>query len=236
MFKGELYGEADVIIEGRVEGKIALKQHGVIIEESGRVDADISASSICVAGEVHGNLHGTEQVVLLKTGRVEGDIHTKSVTLETGAVGPGQANAVTVGMLYNALTVTGGPSYQISSLVGPAGRVGIGLPDISTRTLGRTGRTALGDLTSGGILNLVNGDLTAAQGVVRAAIATVAICLNTSCMTGVVNVSSANSMIRDTDFAVETTRLSRSLILYQASLGVLGQASGSRWSVLNLLA
>ena len=43
-------------------------------------------------------------------------------------------------------------------------------------------------------------------------------------------------MIRDTDFAVETTRLSRSRILYQVSLGVLGQASGSRWSVLNLLA
>ncbi len=85
LLKGELYGEEDIIIEGRVEGKITLKQHGVIIEESGRVDADITASSICVAGEVHGNLHGTEQVVLLKTGRVEGDIHTKSVTLETGA-------------------------------------------------------------------------------------------------------------------------------------------------------
>ena len=59
LLKGELYGEEDVIIEGRVEGKITLKQHGVIIEESGRVDADITASSICVAGEVHGNLHGT---------------------------------------------------------------------------------------------------------------------------------------------------------------------------------
>jgi len=97
LFKGELYGEADVIIEGRVEGKIALKQHGVIIEESGRVDADISASSICVAGEVHGNLHGTEQVVLLKTGRVEGDISAKSVTLETGAQFKGSIDMETVG-------------------------------------------------------------------------------------------------------------------------------------------
>ncbi len=85
LLKGELSGKEDVIIEGRLEGKITLKHGSVIIEESGRVDADITASSICVAGEVHGNLHGTEQVVLLKTGRVEGDIHTKSVTLETGA-------------------------------------------------------------------------------------------------------------------------------------------------------
>ena len=83
--KGELHSEEDVIIEGRVEGSITLKDHGVIVEESGRVDADVTASTICVAGEVHGNLHGTEQVVLLKTGRVEGDIFAKSVTLETGA-------------------------------------------------------------------------------------------------------------------------------------------------------
>lgn len=83
--KGELSGEEDVIIEGAVEGKITLEGHGVIVEESGRVDAEITASSICVAGEVRGNLYGSEQVVLLKTGRVEGNIYAKSVTLETGA-------------------------------------------------------------------------------------------------------------------------------------------------------
>ena len=102
MLKGELYGEEDVIIEGRVEGKITLKQHGVIIEESGRVDADITASSICVAGEVHGNLHGTEQVVLLKTGRVEGNIHAQSVTLETGAQFKGSIDMQKVGTASSA--------------------------------------------------------------------------------------------------------------------------------------
>ena len=200
--------------------------------------------------DVEGTINGEQAQGDGTTLSVATSTLSASVTLETGAVGPGQANAVTVGVLYNALTVTGGPTYQISSVLGPAGRVGIGLPDISTRTLGRTGRTALGDLTSGGILNLVNGDLTAAQGVVRAAIATVATeqgrigafrrntlgSAQRSIQSAFVNVSSANSMIRDTDFAVETTRLSRSFILYQASLGVLGQAFGSRWSVLNLLA
>ena len=102
LLKGELYGEEDVVVEGRVEGKITLKQHGVIIEESGRVDADITASSIFVAGEVHGNLHGTEQVVLLKTGRVEGDIHAKSVTLETGAQFRGSIDMETVGTSSSA--------------------------------------------------------------------------------------------------------------------------------------
>ena len=97
LLKGELTGEDDVIIEGRLEGKITLQHNSVIIEESGKVDADITASSICVAGEVHGNLHATEQVVLLKTGRVEGNINAKSVTLETGAQFKGSIDMETVG-------------------------------------------------------------------------------------------------------------------------------------------
>lgn len=209
-------------------------------------DASVRDEGRDVGGTINGEQAQGEGTTL----SVATSTLSASVTLETGSVGPGQANAVTIGVLYDALTVTGGPTFQISSMVGPAGRVGIGLPEISTRTLGRTGRTALADLASGGILNLVDGDLTAAQGVVRAAIATVAseqgrlgaFRRNTlgsaqrSVQSAFVNVSSANSMIRDTDFAAETTRLSRSLILYQASLGALGQASGSRWSVLNLLA
>ncbi len=78
--KGDLFGEEDVIIEG----KITLKQHTVIVRESGRVEADISAPNIRIAGEVRGNLTGTE-VVLLKTALLEGNIAAKSVTLEAGA-------------------------------------------------------------------------------------------------------------------------------------------------------
>ena len=127
LLKGELCGEEDVIIEGRVEGKITLKQHSVIIEESGRVDADITASSICVSGEVHGNLHGTEQVVLLKTGRVEGDILAKSVTLETGTQFKGSIDMRTV---------------ETASRVKPSLKAAPGSSDSPTKTNGSTHRTA----------------------------------------------------------------------------------------------
>ncbi len=127
LLKGELYGEEDIIIEGRVEGRITLKQHGVIIEESGRVDADITASSICVAGEVHGNLHGTEQVVLLKTGRVDGNINAKSVTLETGAQFKGSIDME---------TVEAASSEKLSEKAAPSPS------DSSTKTNGSTHRIA----------------------------------------------------------------------------------------------
>ena len=95
--KGELSGNEDVIIEGRVEGKVTLKGHSVIIEKSGRVDADIFASNIRVSGEVHGNLHGTAQVVLLETGRLEGNILAKGVTIEPGAQFKGSVDMESVG-------------------------------------------------------------------------------------------------------------------------------------------
>jgi cytoskeletal protein CcmA (bactofilin family) len=83
-FKGELYGEEDLLIEGRVEGRIVIKKGGVTIGEKGRVEADIEATSIHVAGSVKGDLSGADRVVLLETGRLEGNIKAKSVTLENG--------------------------------------------------------------------------------------------------------------------------------------------------------
>jgi len=83
-FKGDLQGEEDLVIEGRIEGRIAIKQGNVTIGEKGRVEADIEAASIQVAGLVKGNLTGADRVVLLESGRVEGNITARSVSLENG--------------------------------------------------------------------------------------------------------------------------------------------------------
>jgi len=83
-FKGDLQGEEDLVIEGRIEGKITIKQGNVTVGEKGRVEADIEAASIQVAGLVKGNLMGADRVVLLESGRVEGNITARSVSLENG--------------------------------------------------------------------------------------------------------------------------------------------------------
>jgi cytoskeletal protein CcmA (bactofilin family) len=83
-FRGELQGEEDLVIEGRIEGKISVKQGNVTVGERGRVEADIDAASIQVAGLVKGNLTGADRVVLLESGRVEGNITARSVSLENG--------------------------------------------------------------------------------------------------------------------------------------------------------
>ncbi|HYK87190.1 MAG TPA: polymer-forming cytoskeletal protein [Acidobacteriota bacterium] len=82
--KGELKGEEDLIIEGRVEGKIEFRQNNVTIGKNGRVKADIFGKHISVEGEVQGNLMGEEQVLLRQSGNLRGNITAPRVTLEDG--------------------------------------------------------------------------------------------------------------------------------------------------------
>jgi len=53
--------------------------------------------------------------------------------------------------------------------------------------------------------------------------------------TGVENLSAARSRIRDADFAVETSELTRSQILQQAGTAMLAQANAVPQNVLSLL-
>jgi cytoskeletal protein CcmA (bactofilin family) len=83
--QGDLTGEEDLVIEGRVEGKIDLKQQSVTIGESGRVQADVFGRTITVEGEVRGNLVADEQITVRRTGQVQGNLTAPRVSLEDGA-------------------------------------------------------------------------------------------------------------------------------------------------------
>ena len=83
--KGSLAGGEDLYIEGRVEGKIEVRQHSVTVGKSGRVKADIFGRSIMVQGEVDGNLFGEEQIILHQSSAVHGNLQAPRVTIEDGS-------------------------------------------------------------------------------------------------------------------------------------------------------
>src|SRR5436305_15347877 len=83
--KGDLAGEEDLVIEGRVEGKVDLKQHNVTIGKNGRVKADVFGRVVTVEGEVDGNVFAQEQAVLRQSGAVRGNTTSPRVTLEHGS-------------------------------------------------------------------------------------------------------------------------------------------------------
>lgn len=83
--RGEVTGEEDLVIQGRVEGSVDLKQHEVAIGPEGEVTADVSGRVVTVEGRVEGNLRAHERVILRDSARVQGDITAPRVTLEDGA-------------------------------------------------------------------------------------------------------------------------------------------------------
>lgn len=83
---GDISGDEGLIIEGRVDGKVRLDSHQVEVGQSGRVNADITAKVIKIAGEVRGDVTGTEKVIILRSGNVRGNIVAPRMTLEDGAI------------------------------------------------------------------------------------------------------------------------------------------------------
>ena len=84
LIQGDVTGEEDLIVHGRIEGSITLKKNLVTIGQDGRVNATVDAQSVKVEGTVEGELRGREQVVVARTGSVNGNIVTPRVTLEDG--------------------------------------------------------------------------------------------------------------------------------------------------------
>jgi cytoskeletal protein CcmA (bactofilin family) len=83
--KGDLTGDEDLVIEGRVEGKVDLKQNNVTVGKSGRVRADVFGRIVTIEGEVDGNVFAREQAILRQSGAIRGNITAPRVILEDGS-------------------------------------------------------------------------------------------------------------------------------------------------------
>src|SRR5262245_26745836 len=83
--KGELTGNEDLTIEGKVDGKVFLKDHNLTIGGNGRIAAEIHAKTVMVIGEVVGNITADDKVEIAATGSMRGDIVAPRVVLADGA-------------------------------------------------------------------------------------------------------------------------------------------------------
>ena len=85
IINGELSGSEDLTIEGRVDGKIELRDHVLTVGANGRIKATVSAKAIVVLGSVTGNLTATDKVDIKENGSVEGDIIAPRVAIADGS-------------------------------------------------------------------------------------------------------------------------------------------------------
>jgi cytoskeletal protein CcmA (bactofilin family) len=84
-FKGEIIGEEDLLVQGKVEGSIDLKGNHLIIGQQGVVKANLMAKTITIEGTVEGDLIGQERIEIKSSSNVKGNLIAARVTLEDGA-------------------------------------------------------------------------------------------------------------------------------------------------------
>lgn len=82
--QGELSGDEDLQVEGRVEGKISVSKT-LRIGQAAQVNAEIRAHAVIIAGRVVGNVTATERVEILPSGSLEGNIKAPKIAIAEGA-------------------------------------------------------------------------------------------------------------------------------------------------------
>lgn len=90
-FTGRISGQADLRIDGKVEGPISLHGHRLMVGPTGQLNSEVTANEVVVQGKVTGNLHARDRIEIKNGGSVAGDIHTSRISIEDGADFKGRA-------------------------------------------------------------------------------------------------------------------------------------------------
>ncbi|MCK5690589.1 polymer-forming cytoskeletal protein [Myxococcota bacterium] len=84
LVRGNLEGDEDLTVLGRIEGTINLTKT-LDVSESGVVKAEIQVRNAVISGVVVGNITATDSVQITEVGRVVGDIRAPRVIIIDGA-------------------------------------------------------------------------------------------------------------------------------------------------------
>ncbi len=104
VFNGRFYVNGSILIEGKFEGDIKTDDQ-LIVGPTGKVKTDIIAKRVTIAGTLIGNIVASEEVNLLQSGKVLGNITTPKLTIEPGVITEGK------------VTITSGHSDDLKRVI-----------------------------------------------------------------------------------------------------------------------
>ena len=83
--KGDIRSDEELLIEGKVEGKLNVKNR-VIIGKNGIVNAEIKAREVIIRGKVNGDVNASYKVEIEPEGILNGNIFSQRVHLTEGSI------------------------------------------------------------------------------------------------------------------------------------------------------
>ncbi len=100
IFEGRFYVNGSILIEGKFQGDIRTDDQ-LIVGPTGKVKTDIQARKVTIAGTLIGNISASEEVSLVHTGKVLGNITTPKLVVEPGVITEGKVT-ITSGQVDEA--------------------------------------------------------------------------------------------------------------------------------------
>ena len=98
--RGNLSGEEDLVLEGRIEGRVDVPGHHLTIgPDVHHAQAELAARALTIHGRVVGNVSATERVEIGESGCLYGDVVTPRLSVKDGA----QLNGTVTMKLLSAL-------------------------------------------------------------------------------------------------------------------------------------
>lgn len=89
---GDISATEDLVVEGRVTGKIQLNESRLTVGEDGYAQSQINAREVIICGRVDGKIHASERVELRHTAQVTGDIVAPRLVIHQDAVVKGSVD------------------------------------------------------------------------------------------------------------------------------------------------
>jgi len=213
------------------------------------VTVEVISGTMAIAGGTSGRDAGVDASVLINGQQATTDGLVASINTDSLSMEVTMASAFGTALGTHSFGITGGGmTFSLAPDV-LTGRASIGIGSVASGSLGNVENGYLSTLASGQTNHMSSSNLGTAQRIVEASIKEVASLrgrlgafqkLTIESTVNALNVAlentaAAESTIRDTDFAAETSSLTRSQILVQAATTVLRQANAAPQNALALL-
>lgn len=98
--EGNFKGEGNVTVEGVVQGSLKTS-HNLTVGAQAKIKAEVESVNLFLSGEIRGNVKVQEKASLTRTAKIFGNLETKILTVEEGAIINGKCT-----MVHEEISVT----------------------------------------------------------------------------------------------------------------------------------
>jgi cytoskeletal protein CcmA (bactofilin family) len=85
VIKGEISGDENLVIAGRVEGRIVLKGRVLTLAPGSHVEGDVIAGTVIASGQLQGTVEASARLEIHATAVIDGHLNTPSLVVAEGA-------------------------------------------------------------------------------------------------------------------------------------------------------